>query len=302
MDAITATSLSKSFKGHYAVKDLEMHIPAEAIYGFIGENGAGKSTTQKMICGLLLPTEGEINLFGKPANDAEIREHMGVLIENPGVYYGWTAQENLLMQAFNIGLPKPKETVAEALKVVGLGDVGKKKVQEFSLGMKQRLGIATAFLGNPKILVLDEPINGLDPEGIREIRQTLLRLNQEYGVTILISSHILGELSKISTHYGIIKAGHMVKELSATELSRECRDYMRIKVDRPQQALSCLEQHIEMEHCEISDGEIHLLNAKDGRAINECLVKDGFIASEISFHQLDLEDYFMNLMGGDLNA
>lgn len=302
MDAVTLTGLSKAFKGHYAVQDLEMHIPEGSIYGFVGENGAGKSTTQKMICGLLLPTKGEINLFGKPANDAQIREHMGVLIENPGVYYGWTAQENLLMQAFNIGLPKPKETVTEALKMVGLGDVGRKKVKEFSLGMKQRLGIATAFLGNPKLLVLDEPINGLDPEGIREIRQTLTNLNQKYGVTILISSHILGELSKISTHYGIIKAGRMVKEISAAQLSRECRDYMRIKVERPEQALECLKQRIDMDSSEIADGEIHLLGARDGRAANACLVKNGFIASEISFHQLDLEEYFMSLMGGNQNA
>ena len=302
MDAVTATNLSKSFKNRYAVRNLEMHIPKGAIYGFIGENGAGKSTTQKIICGLLLPSKGEISLFGKPANDAETRERMGVLIENPGVYYGWTAQENLLMQAFNIGLSKPKEKVSEALKMVGLGDVGKKKVKEFSLGMKQRLGIATAFLGNPKLLVLDEPINGLDPEGIREIRQTLMRLNQEYGVTILISSHILGELSKISTHYGIIKSGHMVKEISAADLSRECRDYMRIKVERPEQALECLKQYIDMESCEFADGEIHLLGVRDGRAVNARLVKNGFIANEISFHQLDLEEYFMNLMGGVQNA
>lgn len=302
MEAITVTNLSKSFKGRYAVKDLDMHIPKGAIYGFIGENGAGKSTTQKMICGLLLPTKGEISLFGKSANDADIRSRMGVLIENPGIYYGWTAYENLLMQAFNIGVANPEKTVKNALDIVGLGNTGKKKVKEFSLGMKQRLGIATAFLGNPNILVLDEPINGLDPEGIREIRQTLVRLNQEFDVTILISSHILGELSKISTHYGIIKNGTMVKEISASELSRECRDYMRIKAANPEQVLSCLKQHIQMDSCEIVDGEIHLFNAKDGETVNKCMFQSGFVASEISFHQLDLEEYFMKLMGGKKNA
>lgn len=302
MDAITTTNLSKAFRGHYAVRNLDMHVPEGSIYGFIGENGAGKSTTQKMICGLLLPSKGEITLFGKPANDAEIRFHMGVLIENPGLYYGWTAKENLLMQAFNIGVPEPKKAVQDALEAVGLGDVGKKKVKDFSLGMKQRLGIATAFLGDPKILVLDEPINGLDPEGIREIRQTLLRLNQERHVTILISSHILGELSKISTHYGIIKNGSMVKEISSDELSRECRDYMRVKVENPEQVLPCLKEKLKLDNCEIADGEIHLMNAKDGRAVNQCMVQNGFIASEISFHQLDLEEYFMNLMGGPQNA
>ena len=302
MEAISAIDLSKSFKGKYAVNGLNMHVPEGSIYGFIGENGAGKSTTQKMICGLLIPTKGEITLFGKPVNNADVRSHMGVLIENPGVYMGWTARKNLLMQAMNIGVDDPKKTVDEALEIVGLGSTGKKKVKEFSLGMKQRLGIAAAFLGNPNILVLDEPINGLDPEGIREIRQTLLRLNQEYHLTILISSHILGELSKIATHYGIIKNGSMAKEISAEDLSRECRDYMRVKVPNPEKVLSYLKQHIQMDSSEIVDGEIHLLNAKDGAAVNQCMFKNGDIASEISFHQLDLEEYFMNLMGGEKNA
>lgn len=302
MEAISAINLSKSFKGKYAVHGLNMHVPEGSIYGFIGENGAGKSTTQKMICGLLLPTKGEITLFGRPANDADVRSRMGVLIENPGVYMGWTARENLLMQAMNIGVATPKKTVDEALEVVGLGSTGKKKVREFSLGMKQRLGIAAAFLGNPNLLVLDEPINGLDPEGIREIRQTLQRLNQEYHLTILISSHILGELSKIATHYGIIKNGSMAKEISAEELSRECRDYMRIKVPNPEKVLSYLKRHIQMDGSEISGGEIHLLNAKDGAAVNQCMFQNGDIASEISFHQMDLEEYFMNLMGGGKNA
>lgn len=302
MEAISAINLSKSFKGKYAVHGLNIHVPEGSIYGFIGENGAGKSTTQKMICGLLLPTKGEITLFGRPANDADVRSRMGVLIENPGVYMGWTARENLLMQAMNIGVATPKKTVDEALEVVGLGSTGKKKVREFSLGMKQRLGIAAAFLGNPNLLVLDEPINGLDPEGIREIRQTLQRLNQEYHLTILISSHILGELSKIATHYGIIKNGSMAKEISAEELSRECRDYMRIKVPNPEKVLSYLKRHIQMDGSEISGGEIHLLNAKDGAAVNQCMFQNGDIASEISFHQMDLEEYFMNLTGGGKNA
>ena len=302
MEAITITQLSKSFKGKFAVSGLDMHVPDGAIYGFIGENGAGKSTTQKIICGLLRPTAGEVRLFGKPANDADIRANMGVLIENPGVYMGWTAYENLLMQALNIGIDDPQRTVKAALEVVGLGDTGKKKVKEFSLGMKQRLGIASAFIGNPRILILDEPINGLDPEGIREIRQTLTRLNQEHHVTILISSHILGELSKISTHYGIIKNGHMVKEISAEVLSREGRDYMRIKVKDPERVLACLREHIKMDSSELNDGEIHLFNARDGAAVNQCMFQNGDVASEISYHQLDLEEYFVKLMGGGANV
>lgn len=279
-----------------------MHVPEGAIYGMIGENGAGKSTTQKMICGLLRPTSGEIRLFDRPVSDADIRAGMGVLIENPGVYLGQTARENLLLQAFNIGVQNPKKTVDEALEVVGLGNTGRKKVKEFSLGMKQRLGIATAFLGNPSILILDEPINGLDPEGIRDIRQTLLRLNQEYHLTILISSHILGELSKVATHYGIIRGGRMVKEVSAEQLSRECSDYMCVKTAQPERALRYLEQHIAMDGSEIVDGEIHLFHVRDGAAVNQCLFQNGEMASEISFHRLDLEEYFVSLMGGKKNA
>lgn len=302
MEAITLTQLSKSFKGKNAVDHLDMHVPEGAIYGFIGENGAGKSTTQKIICGLLRPTSGEVRLFEHPGDDANIRSRMGVLIENPGIYLEQTARENLLMQALQIGIDNPKKTVNETLETVGLGETGKKKVKEFSLGMKQRLGIATALLGHPNLLILDEPINGLDPEGIREIRQTLAHLNQEYRVTILISSHILGELSKIATHYGIIKNGRMVKEISAEALSRECRDYMRVKVTHPERALDYLKQDVEMDSCEINDGELHLFNAKDGAAVNQCLFDHGFTASEISYHQLDLEEYFMKLMGGGANA
>lgn len=302
MNAIEIKNLSKSFDKHFAIRNLNMTVPKGSIYGFIGENGAGKSTTQKMICGLLVPTEGSIEILGKPHNDADTRAKTGVLIENPGVYMGWTAYENLMMQALNIGMPNPEKTVKEALDTVGLGNTGKKKVKNFSLGMKQRLGIAAAFLGNPELLVLDEPINGLDPEGIREIRQTLQRLNREYGITILISSHILGELSKIATHYGIIRDGRMIKEISAEELSRECRDYMRIKVDEPQNVLKMLKEKMSVENSEIVDDEIHLYNVRDGRRVNELIFGAGKIAAEISFHQLDLEEYFMNLMGGAGNA
>lgn len=302
MDAININDLSKSFNRRYAVKNLNMTVPKGSVYGFIGENGAGKSTTQKMICGLLVPDEGSIEILGKQHSDADTRTKVGVLIENPGVYTGWTAYENLMMQALNIGLPKPRAAVKDALKTVGLADTGKKKVSQFSLGMKQRLGVAAAFLGNPELLILDEPINGLDPEGIRDVRQTLQRLNREYGTTILISSHILGELSKIATHYGIIRDGKMIKEISADELSRECRDYIRIKVDEPERILNVLKEKLLIESSEIVGGEIHLFNFNDGKKVNEIIFAEGIAASEISFHQLDLEEYFVDLTGGASNA
>lgn len=301
MEAITANGLSKSFHGKFAVQDLDMHVPDGAIYGFIGKNGAGKSTTQKMICGLLIPTSGKISLWGRPVNDAEARSRMGVLIEEPGVFRGRTGRENLLLQAMNIGVENPGRAVDEALKAVGLGNTGKKKVRQFSVGMRQRLGIASALLGSPELLVLDEPINGLDPEGIREVRQTLLKLNKEYHVTILISSHILGELSKISTYYGIIRDGRMVKEISAKELSEECREYMRIRTANPDRVLRYLQKEIRMSSGELTDGEIHLFNVEDGAVVSQCMAEHGDIVSEISYHQMDLEEYFMNFMGGGKN-
>lgn len=301
MNAIRIMGLSKSFDRRRVVADLDKTVPKGSVYGFIGENGAGKSTTQKLICGLLVPDGGSIEILGKPHSDADTRAKMGVLIEDPGVFPGWTAYDNLMMQAYNIGVKKPRETVKRALKTVGLEDTGKKKVRQFSLGMKQRLGIAAAFLGEPELLILDEPINGLDPEGIRDVRQTLLKLNREYGITILISSHILGELSKIATHYGIIRGGKMMKEISAENLSRECRDYIRVKVENPEYILNVLKSKMPIEGSEIADGEIHLFNVSDGKSVNEIIFSEGYTASEISFHQLDLEDYFVNLMGGASN-
>lgn len=299
-EAITITGLSKTFKKQQVIRDLQMHIPVGSIYGFIGKNGAGKSTTQKLICGLLQPNGGEIKIFGKPANDMNIHRKMGVLIEDPGTEKGWTTRQNLIMQALHMGIENPQETADRALALVGLSGAAKKKVKECSLGMKQRLGIAEALLGSPSLLVLDEPINGLDPEGIREIRQTLLELNQK-GITILISSHILGELSRIATHYGIIRDGSMVKEISAEELSKECRDYMKVKVEKPSEALSCLRKSLKFDSAEVVEDEIHLFGYNKGRLVNQCLVENGYIADEISFHQMDLEEYFMRLMGGDSN-
>lgn len=298
MEAITVNGLSKSFRGKFAVRDLSMHVPKGAIYGFIGKNGAGKSTTQKMLCGLLVPTAGEILLMGKSVDDAQVRSRMGVLIEEPGIYMEQTAKENLLMQALNIGVHNPRQAVGEALEAVGLGDTGRKKVRQFSLGMRQRLGIAAAFLGKPDILILDEPINGLDPEGIREVRQMLTGLSMEYRVTILISSHILGELSKIATHYGIIKDGSMVKEISAEDLSKECRDYMLVRAEHPQTVLPYLLRRFDMSDGEIVDGEIRLYGVKDGAAVSQCIYEHDDQVREISFRQTDLEDYFMELCGG----
>lgn len=299
MDAIRTTDLSKAFGKKYAVSHLDMIVPEGSIYGFIGKNGAGKSTTQKLICGLTPLTSGGIELYGKPYTDAEIRSKVGMLIENAGAYAGLTAQENLKMYGMAIGVENPDKEIRKTLELVGLADTGKKKVKQFSLGMKQRLGIAIALLGNPRLLILDEPINGLDPQGIIEFREIIVKLNQELGMTILISSHILGELSKIATHYGIIKDGTMVQQMSAKELEKICRNYLHVKVNRGQEARQMLEKAFHPDQCESGeDGELRLFGVKDTKAVNKYLFQKGFEVEEIYMHKQDLEEYFLNLTGG----
>lgn len=304
MDAIKTAGLSKAYGKKLAVDHLEMTVPEGAIYGFIGQNGAGKSTTQKLICGLTPPTTGGIQLYGKPYTDADIRSKVGMLIENAGVYPGLTAKENMRLYGLANGASNLDGEIDRILKLMGLQDTGKKKVKQFSLGMKQRLGIAIALLGNPRLLILDEPINGLDPQGIIEFRDIVTQLNQEYGMTILISSHILGELSKIATHYGIISNGHMVKELSAQELEQTCRNYLCVRLDKAPAAAKLLKQSIPLGHYELADEmrELRLFGVTDSRAVNRLLLEKGSEVDEIFIHKQDLEEYFLNLMGGTAHA
>lgn len=303
MNAIYTNGLCKKYGNKNVVDQLNLIVPEGSIYGFIGQNGAGKSTTQKLICGLTPITAGEIRLYDQPHNDASVRSHLGMLIENAGIYPGLTAQENLRLYGLAIGAEHLDTEIDRILKLMGLSDTGKKKAKQFSLGMKQRLGIAIALLDNPKLLILDEPINGLDPQGIIEFRDIMLHLNHEYGMTILISSHILGELSKIATHYGIIKNGTMVRQMSAEELEKTCRNYLLVKPDRAKEAMECIEKAFHPGKCEITeDGEIHLFDFNDTRAVNKLLYQKGFEVDEIYMHRQDLEEYFMNLMGGVTNA
>lgn len=304
MDAIKTIGLSKAYGKKMAVDHLEMTVPEGAIYGFIGMNGAGKSTTQKLICGLTPLSAGDIQLYGKPYTNADIRSQVGMLIENAGLYPSLTAHENMRLYGLAIGLSDLNSEIKRILKLVGLEDTGKKKVKQFSLGMKQRLGIAVALLGNPGLLILDEPINGLDPQGIIEFRDIVTHLNQEYGMTILISSHILGELSKIATHYGIISNGRMVKELSAQELEQTCRNYLCVRLDKAPAAAKLLEQSMQFDHYEIADEmrELRLFGVQNSKAVNRLLMEKGFEVEEIFIHKQDLEEYFLNLMGGAAHA
>lgn len=303
MDVIRTTALCKAYGSKNAVDHLDLVVPKGSIYGFIGQNGAGKSTTQKMVCGLAEPTSGDIRLFEKPVGDADARRKIGMLIENAGLYPNLSARENLTLYGLCIGLTDMEKAVPESLELVGLSETGKKKTKHFSTGMKQRLGIAMALLGKPELLVLDEPINGLDPEGIREFRRIMMHLNQELGLTIFISSHILGELSKMATHYGIIKKGRMVQQISAEELSNQCQSYLRIKVNDAKKAAEFLKQGMKIENLEIhSEDELHLHGITDSGVVTQILYSKGCVIREVFLYQQDLEEYFLDYMGGADNA
>lgn len=299
MDAIQTIGLCKRYGNKNAVNNLSIQVPKGSVYGFIGRNGAGKSTTQRMICGLASPTAGEIKLFERPVTDPAVRRKIGTLIEQPGIYPGMSALENVILQGYSIGLENPKKSALEALDAVGLSKAVKKKAKHLSLGMKKRLGLAIAMLGNPELLILDEPINGLDPEGIVQLREVIANLHRDRGVTIFISSHILGELSKIATHYGIIKDGELIEQTSAEELANKRKDYLTVKVEDAQKAAQLLSKELHIPAMEVvSSREIHLPGFKDTAAVNRILYSNNYNVEEVFLHQQDLEEYFIELMGG----
>ena len=229
---LRTNGLVKKYRGFTALNGLTMSIPKGSIYGFVGRNGAGKTTLIRLITGLQLPTSGEFEIYGVKNTDRKItesRKRMGAVVETPAVYLDLSAKENLKQQYRILGMPDFKG-IDELLELVGLADTGRKKAKHFSLGMRQRLGIAVALCGNPDFIVLDEPVNGLDPQGIIDIRELILKLNHERNITILISSHILEELSKLATHYGFIDGGKMIREMSAEELENACRKSVRMTV------------------------------------------------------------------------
>lgn len=295
--AVEAVCLTKMYQKKAAVNRLDMSVREGEIYGFIGKNGAGKSTTMKMLCGLARPAEGEIRLFGKPVSDPAVRRRMGVLIEAPGLYPNMTARQNAVMKARCMGLADER-SVDEALLLAGLADTGKKKVKHFSMGMKQRLGVALAMLGNPDLLILDEPINGLDPEGIRELRRLMLRLH-ETGKTILISSHILGELSKISTVYGIIKDGQMIEQITSEALEEKCMDYFQIEADDVSRALVLIGEAFPKVRAEVADSRlVRVYGLSEGAGLIRLLVEKQVQVYASGFHHMDLEEYFISRMEG----
>lgn len=296
MEFIVETKdLTKKFSNKVAVNKINMHIKKGDIYGFIGKNGAGKTTAMKMILGLLNPSDGEILINGCKELDKE-RRKIGSLIENPGLYKNCTAYENL--KRFSIIYGGNDSDIKNILELVGLTDTCKKKAGKFSLGMKQRLGIGIALLGNPELLVLDEPINGLDPAGIKEIRDLLVKLNKERGVTILISSHILDELAKITTTYGIINEGSLIEEVSSEELEENCKRNLMIKVNDTNKAIKFLETNNLLGEYEVKDDRIYLYSNFDKAAlINSLLVKNNIEVSELTNNEIGLEEYFIERLG-----
>ena len=296
MNAIEIRGLTKSFRGMYAVNDLNMTVPQGAIYGFIGENGSGKSTTEKLICGHLVADKGEIKLFGKDFTDAGVRVRVGALIENAGCFPGSSVYQNLMMQAINLGLENPDEEITRVLKIVRMEENASLKFKSCSLGMKQRIGIAMALLGDPALLILDEPINGLDTDGMRMMREILVDITKTYGCTVLISSHILGELEKIATHYGIIREGKMIQELTAQEMESRARVFVSLKTADMNTALSLLRK--KFDRVELEEGYIRVYDVESAESIVDHLMKAGHVVSEIKKNKVGLEEYYIQLMSG----
>lgn len=297
MNAIEIRNLTKSFGKKQALCGLNMTVPEGAIYGFIGENGSGKSTTEKIICGLIHKNGGDIKLYGRSHNDNDVRASMGVLIEAPGCFPNYTVWNNMMLQASNLGLKNAKKEVVRALKTVRMEGAAGNKYKNCSLGMKQRVGIAMALIGRPTLLVLDEPINGLDADGMRIMREVLVNITKEYGCTVVVSSHVLSELEKVATHYGIIKGGKMICEMTAEELENSCRTFSALKAEEHSRAKALLSA----KYSRVEEDEAGYLRVYDNVTREEIvsyLYDNQILISEIKSDKIGLEEYYIDLMKG----
>ncbi len=317
MNAIETRGLSKAYGGRRVVSDFDMTVAAGDIYGFVGKNGAGKSTVMKMICGVAAPSGGEVVLFGGAlegsgagsapsdtgvgdlvAGSAAIRR-IGVLIEEPGLLPNLSAYRNLMAKALAWGIVDAPARCEEVLRLVGLAGVGKRKVRGFSLGMKQRLGLALALLGNPDVLLLDEPFNGLDPEATRAMRNLIVRLNETLGITVVVSSHVLDQLDRMATRYGVIADGRLVRQMSAEEMAAECGRSLRVRTADTARALALLQEAFPTVAFRAEpDGTLVATGAYDAEAVARQLQEAGQVVLEFSQEQRDIEDYFVELMEG----
>lgn len=296
---LTTNALSKEYGTFKALNAVSMHIPKGAVYGFVGKNGAGKTTLIRLVCGLQTATSGEYTLYGRKSTDKEInksRKRMGAVVETPSIYLDMTAEENLKEQYHILGMPS-FDGLTELLKLVGLENTGKKKAKNFSLGMRQRLGIAVALCGDPDFLVLDEPVNGLDPQGIIEIRELIMRLNREHQITVLISSHILDELAKLATHYGFIDNGTIVKEISATDLESVCRKCVFMEVSNTK-ALACVLDRMKIEYKILSDTTADVFTKMKASLLISELTKENCEVISMQERAESLESFYISLVGG----
>lgn len=303
MEYILRTNgLRKEYRDFKALNGLSMNVPKGSIYGLVGKNGSGKTTLIRLICGLQKPTSGEYSLYGVKGTDKNIskaRRRMGAVIENPSIYLEMTAEDNLKEQYRILGLPS-YNGITEILRLVGLEDTGKKKAKNFSLGMRQRLGIAIALAGDPDFLVLDEPINGLDPQGIIEMRELIIKLNKERQITVVISSHILDELSRLATNYGFIDKGHMVKEISAKELEKACTKSTEIQVSNTKILATVLDE-FGIKYRVYSAREAHIYEKIKVTKLVLALAKKNCEVFTITEKDESLESYYLSLIGGTEN-
>lgn len=299
MDYILQTdNLSKIYGAKTVLNHVSIHVPKKSIYGLVGKNGAGKTTLMRIICGLAQQNEGSYTLLGK-SNDAAVRQHMGMLIEKPGIYEHMTALENLRYSSLLFGLPS--QDYNKILEMVGLQNAGKKKARQFSLGMKQRLGIAISLLGNPDFLILDEPINGLDPEGVYEMRKMLEMLNHEHGTTIMIASHILSELYKLATDYAIIDGGCLIDEFSKETLESACSSGVQVTVEPEslQNAKTLIASRYPDVRCEVLSNQILRLYEKINPAdLNQFLVENKVRVCGLGANDEDIERFFVEKLSG----
>ena len=295
MNAIEIRNLNKSFGSKHALKGLNMTVPQGAIYGFIGENGSGKSTTEKILCGLIHEDRGSVKLYGRDHTDPDVRARIGVLIESPGCFPNISVWNNMMIQATNLCIKNPEAEIARVLKTVRMEGAASNKFKNCSLGMKQRIGIAFALLGNPELLVLDEPINGLDADGMRIMREVLTDITQKFGCTVLISSHILGELEKIATHYGIIRRGRMIREMKAEELERDCRTYLALQTGDMEKAKRILSnRYARVEKDE--SGYIRIYDIVKPEDVVSFLYGNDVLVNDIHAAKIGLEEYYIDLM------
>ena len=297
MNAIEIRNLSKNFGSKQAVCGLDMTVPMGAIYGFIGENGSGKSTTEKMICGLIPSSSGSIKLYGREHTDPDVRSRLGVLIEAPGCFGGLSVWDNMMLEAANLGIADAKSEVIRILKLVRMEGAAGNKYKNCSLGMKQRVGIAMALLGAPTLLVLDEPLNGLDADGMRIMREIFLDIVKDGKRSIVVSSHLLGELQKVATHYGIIRHGKMIREMTADELDESCRTYVALKsadMNRAKLLLGSKYSRVEEDEA----GYIRVYDLTCAEDIVVYLYKNGITVTEIKSDKIGLEEYYIDLMNG----